>query len=114
MEITVDELRQHIQPEDYDALTGGDDSIAETFVENGRDRVKAVLENYGVEFDESDSVIRLAVIKAALGELYSYSADWVTAENYRDEASSVLKPLAPAVYPESVSSAGSDNWKGFN
>ncbi|QAR34106.1 hypothetical protein EP073_12035 [Geovibrio thiophilus] len=114
MDITVDELRQHIQPEDYDAVTGGDDTAAETFLENGRDRVKAVLTGYGVEYDESDTVIRLAVIKAALSELYSYSADWVTAESYRDEAASVLKPLAPAVYPEVASAAGSESWKGFD
>ncbi|MCD8568101.1 MAG: hypothetical protein LRY50_07080 [Geovibrio sp.] len=114
MELTVDELKQHIQPEDFDAITGGDDAVAETFLENGRERVRGITEGYGVDFDESDSVIRLAVVKAALSELYSYSADWVTAEQYRDEAVLVLKPLAPAVYPDAASVQGKESWKGFD
>ncbi|MGE4496509.1 MAG: hypothetical protein AB7E48_01410 [Deferribacterales bacterium] len=114
MELTVDELKQHIQPEDFDAITGGDDAVAETFLENGRERVKGIIAGYGVDFDESDSVIRLAVVKAALSELYSYSADWVTAEHYRDEAVLVLRPLSPAVYPDAASVNGAESWKGFD
>lgn len=114
LELTVDELKRHIQAEDYEAITGGDDEITETFIDNGREAVKAVLAGYGVEFDESDAVLRLAIIKASLSELYAYSADWVTAEKYKDEASKILRPLAPSSLPSSALVKGSNSWKGFS
>lgn len=112
--VGIDDIKAQIQPEDFDAITGGEDEIAETCLDNARERVQAVTKSYGLEYDESDAVIRLAVVKMTMCELYSYSADWITAENYRDEASLLLKPLAPEKAPESASVQGSTSWKGYN
>jgi hypothetical protein len=112
--LTIEDLKDELQQEDYDAITGGDDSVAENCLENARERVSAALCAYGLEFDETDSAVRLAVLKTALHELYAYSADWVTAENYMDEAKAVLLPLAPKHYPESAKASGSESWKGFS
>lgn len=112
--VGLDDLKAQIQPEDFDAITGGEDEIAETCLENARERVQAAVSSFGLEYDESDSVIRLAVLKMAVCELYSYSADWITAENYRDEASLLLRPLAPEKSPESASVQGSTSWKGYS
>ncbi|WP_022852030.1 hypothetical protein [Limisalsivibrio acetivorans] len=112
--LSAEELREEIQQEDFDAITGGDDTIAENAVENARDRITAVVERFGLEYDEEDKVIRLALKKMALCELYTYSADWVEAENFRKEASDILAPLAPVRVAESAVKGGSSDWNCFS
>jgi hypothetical protein len=112
--VSIDDIKAQIQPEDFDAITGGDEEVAETCLENAKERVEAAITSYGLDYDETDNVIRLAVVKMTMCELYSYSADWITAENYRDEASLLLKPLAPEKMPDSASVKGSTSWQGYN
>ncbi len=64
MLIDIYEIQDSFQAEDYDAICrGGDDSIAEESLESARAYVGLVAEKFGIEYDEDDPVLRLAVKK---------------------------------------------------
>lgn len=118
MLIDIYELQECITPEDYDAICRGDDAIAEESLESARAYVTLVAEKFGIEYDEEDPVIRLAVKKWALAQMYIFAAEWRTADSYKKECSEILAPLAPVkegagrVFSESVKGSGS--WKGYS
>ena len=117
MVIDIYELQEMIQTEDYDAICRGDDAVAEESIESARAYVGLAAEKFGIEYDEEDPAIRLAVKKWALAQMYIFAAEWETAKRYKDECNEVLAPLAPAseqsgrVYSSTAS--GSTNWKGY-
>jgi len=116
MLIDIYELQELLQAEDYDAICRGDDSIAEESLESARAYVGLAAEKFGLEYDEDDPVLRLAVKKWALAQMYIFAAEWETAANYKKECNEILSPLAPAsndgkVFSETVT--GSNNWQGF-
>ena len=119
--IEIEEIQELIREEEYLAICQGDDSVAQEALENARVYVQAVADSYGLDYDESDAVLRLAVKKRTLAELYIYAAEWTTAEQYKTETSQLLAPLAPvssvsgelpkkaAAYTES----GRTDWQGY-
>jgi len=117
MLIDIYELQESIKAEDYDAICRGDDSIAEESLESARAFVGLASEKFGIEYDEDDPVIRLAVKKWALAQLYIFAAEWETAKKFKDECSEILAPLAPStdlggkIHSEAV--RGSTSWKGY-
>jgi len=120
MIIDIYEIQDSIQSEDYDAICRGDDSIAEEALESARAYVGLVAEKFGIEYDEDDPVLRMAVKKWALAQMYIFAAEWKTADLYKTECNEILTPLAPATEGEKVAGrafsaivTGSSNWKGF-
>lgn len=117
MLIDIYEIQDSIPAEEYDAICRGDDSVAEEAIESARAFVELAAEKFGTEYDEDDPVIRLAVKKWALAQMYIFAAEWETAENYKKECSEILSPLAPAaetggkIHSELV--PGSRDWKGY-
>jgi hypothetical protein len=61
MLIDIYELQEMIQTEDYDAICRGDDAVAEESLESARAYVGLASEKFGIEYDEEDPAIRLAV-----------------------------------------------------
>jgi len=117
--IDIEEIQELMREEEYLAICQGDDTVAEEALENARIYVQAVAESYGIEYDEADSVLRLAVKKRALAELYIYAAEWTTAEQYKSQAAQILAPLAPVADGVSTSkaagytAAGRTDWQGY-
>jgi hypothetical protein len=117
MLIDIYELQDCIQAEDYDAICRGDDAIAEESLESARAYVGLAAEKFGIDYDEEDPAIRLAVKKWALAQMYIFAAEWETAEKYKNECNEVLSPLAPsASIGEKIFSytvPGSKEWRGY-
>lgn len=114
--ITTEEIQESITENDYMAITQGDDAVTAESLDNARAYVAAVAESYGLEYDEDDSVLRLAVRKKTLAEMYAYAADWTTSEQYQKEAVRLLAPLAPAAQPQgsaSYTETGRRDWYGY-
>ncbi|MGE4268462.1 MAG: hypothetical protein AB7F25_13595 [Deferribacterales bacterium] len=119
--IDIEEIQELMRDDDYLAVCQGDDSVAEEALENARIYVQAVADSYGLEYDESDAVLRLAVKKRTLAELYIYAAEWTTAEQYKTETAQLLAPLAPVTsstgeIPKQAAAytqAGRGNWQGY-
>ncbi|MGE4317589.1 MAG: hypothetical protein AB7E96_01685 [Deferribacterales bacterium] len=122
MEIDIEEIQQSFSENDYMAICAGDDSIAQECLENARIYVQAVADSYDIEYDEADPVLRLAVKKKTLAELYSYAAEWTTAEQYITEVSRILNPLAPVTASDGTAVrkasgctvTGNGDWKGYS
>ncbi|ADD68997.1 hypothetical protein Dacet_2235 [Denitrovibrio acetiphilus DSM 12809] len=117
MLIDIYELQDCIQAEDYDAICRGDDAVAEESLESARAYVGLAAEKFGVEYDEEDPALRLAVKKWALAQMYIFAAEWETAERYKSECNEVLTPLAPSAETGgkifSHTTPGSISWKGY-
>lgn len=115
MQIDIYELQEIIRQEDYDAICRGDDAVAEESLESARAYVGLAAEKFGMEYDEDDPVLRLAVKKWAMAQMYIFAAEWETAEHFKKECFEILRPLAPAsgngAFSEAVS--GSKSWKGY-
>lgn len=121
MEIDIEEIQQTLTENDYMAICQGDDTVAQEALENARIYVQAVADSYDLEYDESDPVLRLAVKKRTLSELYGYAAEWTMAEQYQKEAERILAPLAPVSSsgvsinkPAAYTVKGSPDWKGYS
>jgi len=120
MLINIYELQDNLQAEDYNAICRGDDSIAEESLKSARTYVGLAAEKFGIEYDEDDPALRLAVKKWALAQMYIFAAEWETAEFYKNECNEILTPLAPVTRSEKTSgsifsdvAAGSKSWKGY-
>jgi len=118
MLIDIYEIQDSLQINDYDAICRGDDSIAEESLESARAYVGMVAEKFGLEYDEADPVLRLAVKKWTLAQMYIFAAEWETANSYKKECNELLAPLAPSstvsggkVFSETI--PGSTAWKGY-
>lgn len=90
MEMMIDDLKDEIKGYNYDTLTGGDDSVAERCLAKAEIWLKAKLRTYGVEVNLDNQVIRQALIKRALYELYSYAEN---EEIARDKARDAIELL---------------------
>ncbi|PLX68639.1 MAG: hypothetical protein C0603_05660 [Denitrovibrio sp.] len=120
MLIDIYEIQDSFLTEDYDAICRGDDSIVEESLESARAYIGLVAERFGIEYDEDDPVLRLAVKKWTIAQMYIFAAEWETAENYKKECNEILSPLAPVQESEkptgkvfSEVATGSSNWKGY-
>jgi len=114
MQIDISEIQSLLSAEDYDAICRGDDAVAEESLESARSYVSLAAEKFGIEYDENDPALRLAVKKYALAQMYIFAAEWETAEKYKKECNEILAPLAPArgrIFSEALS--GSRDWKGY-
>lgn len=118
MLIDIYELQECITPQEYGAICSGDDSIAEEALESGRAYVGMVAQKFSLDYDEDDPVLRMAVKKWALAQMYIFAAEWETAELYKKECTEILAPLAPVSGQTgrvfSAGAPGSNSWKGFS
>ena len=123
MDLTVDDLRTQLKSYNYDTLTGGDDSVAQSCIDKAVIWAKAKLKNCGAELDLDDEVLREAVLKRALYELYSYAENEQLAADKKDDALELMRsylgdciddPSLKKNYPpvEVALIEGSDNWRG--
>lgn len=119
----LEELKGDLKEYNYETLTAGDDSVAERALKKAQVWLRAKLRTYGVDVDLSNEVIRQALIKRALYELYSYAENEEIARDKARDAVELLRAEfgrsidgegekakgEPVVYVRS----GSEGWKGF-
>lgn len=128
--INVDELKKELKNYNLDNLTGGDNDVVERSLDNATVYIKAKLKNCGVEPDFTDEVVRLALKKRFLYELYSYAENEEIAKDKKDDAIEILqsyfgscvkgdtqtttqqenKTLSPPVVSLTK---GTENWNGY-
>lgn len=91
MAITVDELRQDIRDYNFEVLTGGDDQVAERAIEKAEVWARAKIIQARGTWDENDEMLRLAIIKRALYELYSAAENEAVAQDKKEDAMELLR-----------------------
>lgn len=102
MGITVDDLKREIKGYNYEVLTGGIDEPALRAIEKAETWAKAKIIQAKGDYDEDDEIIRLAIIKRALYELYSSAENEAVAQDKKEDAMELLR----ARFGNAVDAAG--------
>ncbi len=128
--ITVDYLKTQIKEYNFEVLTGGNDAVAQSCIQNADLAIRAALRSCGVEPDYTDDIDTAALTRLSLYELYSYAENEAIAADKRRDAFDLLRgkygncvgkglidgPKSNqkmTVDPVGYIKKGSDNWKGF-
>ncbi len=72
MELTIEDLKAELPEQDYDTLTLGEDVVAVRSLIKAKTWVKGMIQSTGNEYDEENEIVREAVLKRALYELFSF------------------------------------------
>ncbi len=120
--VTVNELKAELTDYNYQMLTQGDDGVAERAIEKATIWLKAKFAKCGKEPDWEDSLIKEALLKRALYELYSYAEQEEKAKDKKEDAEVLLRGVIGA-YAQDVSNEisppyvavkkGASSWRGF-
>jgi len=89
--VTLDDLKKEIKEYNYKTLTGGDDSVGERCIEKATLWVMAKVRKCGVEIDLNDDIIKQAILKRALYELYSFAENEGLAADKKEDAIELLR-----------------------
>lgn len=89
--ITIDDLYLEIKPTQLKIITDGDDQVVDRCIEKAVSWVKARLRRCGIDVDQDNPIVREAIIKRALYELYAYVENEEIASDKRDDAVSMLR-----------------------
>lgn len=102
MGISVQDLKDEIKDYNFSVLTGGDDRVAERAIDKAEIWARAkIIQARGI-WDENDEILRLAVIKRALYELYSVAENEAVAADKKEDAMELLR----ARYGNAVDATG--------
>ena len=72
MELTVEDLKNELPEQDYETLTLGEDAVAVRCLLKAEVWVKGMVQSAGGGYDEENEIVREAVLKRALYELFSF------------------------------------------
>lgn len=119
----IDELKEEIKDYNYETLTNGDDAVAERCITKAQVWLKTKLRTYGVDVDLDNQVIKQALIKRALYELYSYAEnEEVARDKARDAIDLLRSEFGRSIDGEGEKAKGEpvvsvvpgqDSWRGF-
>lgn len=119
----LEELKKEIKDYNYETLTGGDDTVAARCLEKAEIWLRSKLRTYGVQVDLNHPVIRLALLKRALYELYSFAENEEIARDKARDAIELLRAeFGRAIEGEGEKAKGDPvvsvmqgqtDWKGF-
>jgi len=120
----IEEIKQEIKSYNLEAIVGEEgDSAIERALQKANTWLKAKLRTYGVEVDLNNEVIKQALIKRTLYELYSYAENEEIARDKAKDAVELLRAefgssiegegYTPKGQPVAQVVKGSDNWRGF-
>lgn len=107
MGITVEELKADISLYNYEVLTGGDDTAARRALDKAVIWAKAKVIQAKGGYDEDNEILRLAVIKRALYELYSAAENEAVASDKKEDAMELLRAYCGNAVDASGYTAGS-------
>lgn len=89
--VTLEDLKRELSERDYRMLTGGDDAVAERALTKARIWVVSQFKRCGTTPDFEDEIVREAVLKRALYELYSYAENEKVARDKKEDARELLE-----------------------
>jgi len=116
--LTVEDLKKELSERDYRMLTDGDDAVAERALAKARAWVTARFRKCGMEPDFEDELVKEAILKRALYELYSFAENEKVAADKKQDAEDLLEgvlgdcaedlkndyqPVAAKVFPGTLS-----------
>ena len=89
--VTIEDLKKELSERDYRMLTDGDDAVAERALAKARVWVTARFKKCGKEVDYEDELIKEAILKRALYELYSFAENEKVAADKKEDAEDLLE-----------------------
>jgi hypothetical protein len=117
MAVTIENIKGNIQSADLTAITGNDDNIISTCINDAQIFVDVYIQNSGKTVAEE--VKDSAVIKRTLCGLYRYSGDFAVSREFYDDAKTILESAVGVSETQTSKTsgghvvAGSTDWKGF-
>lgn len=123
MPVTIDDLAFEIKQTQLDLITDKSDFVAARCIEKAVNWAGARLRRCGIEVDQDDPVVRDAIIKRALYELYAYVENEEVASDKREDAVTLLRgyfgdcvdgDAGGSGRPVISVKPGSDNWNGYS
>ena len=120
--VTIDDLKNELTSYNYQTLTQNDDTIAQRAIDKAVIWVKARFAKCGKEPDFENDLVKEAVLKRALYELYSYAEQEEKAKDKKEDASALLEGIigncakeegAKTSIPYVAVSKPQTDWHGF-
>lgn len=100
-EITIDDVRGAIPPQDWDTLTLGDDNAAVRCLLRAKIAVKGMIHSAGGEYDERNEVCKEAVVKRTLYELFAYVGKENRAREKQEDCEILIESYYGAIIKKS-------------
>jgi len=94
--ITIYDLQKELPEEEYEALTQGDDTIAERALTKAKIWLLSQFKKFGQSVDFEDEIVREAWLKRALYELFSYVGKEEAAIERKEDAKALLTGILGA------------------
>jgi hypothetical protein len=105
--VSVEELKRDVTPQDYLALTLGDQANAERAIEKAAVWAKGKILSTGNVFDENNEVVRQVIVTRALYELYFFVGYPDRAKAREEDAADLIES-----YFGSIATRGDSNMTG--
>lgn len=106
-ELTVDDLKAEIPAQDLETLTLGDDMVAVRALLKGKVAVKGMVLSAGGKYSEENEVVREAVLKWALYELYAFVGQESRAREKQEDCQLLIETnFGPIAKKTDASSTG--------
>lgn len=106
-ELTVDDLKAEIPAQDLETLTLGDDTVAVRALLKGKVAVKGMVLSAGGKYSEENEVVREAVLKWALYELFAYVGQESRAREKQEDCQLLIETnLGPIAKKTDATSSG--------
>ena len=91
--VTLEDLERELSDRDFRILTGGDDAVAERALAKARIWAVSQFKRCGATPDFEDEIVREAVLKRALYELYSFKENEKVARDKKEDARELLEGM---------------------
>jgi hypothetical protein len=89
--ITVDDLKNELNPDDYRTASYADDEVAKRAIDKAVIWVYGKVASTGNTYDEADQVIKNIVLKRAVYELFSYIGNENRAKANEQDAADLIE-----------------------
>lgn len=106
MELTTDDLKNELTEQDYDTLTLGEDVVAVRSLVKAKMWVKGMIASAGGEYDEENGIVREAVLKRALYELFSFVGQESRAREKAEDCELLIESSFGPIIKKNDASAG--------
>ena len=102
-EITIDDVKGAIPPQDWDTLTLGDDTVAVRCLLRAKIAVNGMIRSAGGRYDETNEVCREATVKRTLYELFAYVGKENRAREKQEDCEILIESYYGAIIKKSDS-----------
>lgn len=107
MELTVEDLKAELPEQDYDTLTLGEEVVAIRCLIKAKTWVKGMIVSTGNEYTEDNEIVKEAVLKRALYELFAFAGQESRAKEKAEDCELLIESVyGPILKKDDTTSSG--------